>query len=136
MYGSVGCFGQEYVRACILHNTSSVSLMRATFSRWRRLSISCAFVINRIVPCALCACHPRTECSARSEGSAHGGSEKFDFRYAKVTFLKRHTLGRAVGSCADPSLYFVSFEDDSAGSVSAFWIVEDAGPHGECLLPP
>ena len=61
MYGSVGCFGQEYVRACILHNTSSVSLMRATFSRWRRLSVTCVSVISRIAPYTLCACHPRTE---------------------------------------------------------------------------
>ena len=36
-----------------------------------------------------CACHPRTQCSARSEGSAHGGSKKSDFCNAQVTFLKK-----------------------------------------------
>ena len=51
--------------------------------------MSCAFVIDRIVPCALCACHPRTQCYARSEGSAHGRSYKSNFRYAKVTFQKK-----------------------------------------------
>ena len=81
----------------------------------RRLSMSFASVISRIAPHTPCACHPRTECFARSEGSAHGRSYKSNFRYAKVTFQKNiHWVGR-LALAQDPSLHFVSFEDDSAG---------------------